>query len=269
MSRRKIDVGLVNRAATWSYIMGIWMLVSVVVLIGALFSILPSVMSLSYGMSSTTLLSQFFNALILAIGIVLAITIPVTVIFGYYSYKVSDQFGVGSVKVFGISAMIMGIASPIALFGLYQFFQAVSTIPLTPSPSPLVLNSLFGSLGVLILGAGVLAIFGLIFFISFCVGANGMKHETGIDQFGSAMILAIVGIIVGITFPIGIILFGSALKKASKQEGTEKIAKPSATQEFARGPISRGTMFCPYCGAKIEPDSLFCPSCGSSLKKEG
>lgn len=265
MSRTRVDVGLVKRAATWSYIMGVWELVSVVVLFAAIISLVFPLVSMSGGISSLT---QIFDSVILAVAIVLAITIPITMIFGYYMYKVGGQYDVGSLKVTGISAMIMGIGYPVALLGLYTFFNALTSIPLSPSPSPADIYSILGSLEWLILGAGVLAIFGLIFFISFIIGASGMKSRTSIDQFGSAMVLAIVGIFTGVTFPIGIILFGSALKKAVGQEGTEKIAKPGASQEVVRTPGRRGPTYCPYCGAKIEPDSLFCPSCGSSLKKE-
>jgi hypothetical protein len=260
-----------NKAATWSYIMGIWELVSIVVLMGTVLSMLPSLMSISTGASTGTIdlssLTSFFNSFVLAIGVVLAVTIPVTIIFGYFMYKVGGQYGLGSAQVAGISSIIIGVGSPVALYGLYQFFNFLTTI--TSSLSPPSINTIMGALGSLIIGAGIVGIFSFIFLISFIIVANGMKNITGIDQFGSAMVLAIVGIFFSITFPIGVILFGSALKKAAVEEGKPKTAKPSAAQGATGAYASRGTTYCPYCGAKVEPDSLFCPSCGSSLKKEG
>ncbi len=216
---------------------------------------------------SIGMLTQMFNSIMLAVSVVIGITMPITIIFGYFLYKVGSQYDVGSLKVSGISGIIVALGIPVVIYGLYQLPMALLSIP-TPPP-PTITSYILGALYPLLLGAAVVAIFGLIFFISFLIGASGMKNKTGIDGFHTAMILGIVGIFVGITLPIAVIIFGSALNRLAREEGTEKIAKPAAAGETATAPMKRGTMYCPYCGAKVESDVLFCPSCGSSLKKEG
>lgn len=269
MSRIKVDVGLLKRAATLSYISGVWDLVAGVVLVAAIIIAIGPFMSMMVPpyTFSLAMLTQMFNSIMLAVSVVLGITVLITIIFGYFLYKVGSQYDVGSLKVAGISGIIVALGIPFVIYGLYQLLMALLSIP---TPPPLTITSyILGAVYPLILGAAVVAIFGLIFFISFLIGASGMKNKTGIEGFHTAMILGIVGIFVGITLPIGVIIFGSALNSLAREEGTEKTAKPAAAGETATAPTKRGTMYCPYCGAKVESDVLFCPSCGSSLKKEG
>lgn len=269
MSRTKVDVGLLKRAATLSYISGTWDLVAGVVLVAAILLAIGPFLSMMVPpyTFSLTMLTQMINSIMLAVTVVLGITMMITIIFGYFLYKVGSQYDVGSLKLAGISAIIISLAIPAVIYGLYQFVMVLVSMPIPP---PITITSyILGALGPVLLGAAVMGIFYLVFFISFLIGASGMKNKTGIDGFHTAMILGIVAIFVVITLPIGIMIFGSALNKLAREEGTEKTAKPSAAGETATGPTKRGTMYCPYCGAKVESDSLFCPSCGSSLKKEG
>jgi hypothetical protein len=269
LSRTKVDIGLLKRAATVSYIAGIWYLIAGVVLVaGVLMALGPflSLMTPGY-VPSMAVFAQMLNSIMLAVTVVIGITIPIMIIFGYFLYKVGSQYDVGSLKVAGISSIIIALGIPVLIYGVYQLLMTVVSLPIPP---PVYITSyIYGSLTAILLGAALVGIFGLIFFISYLLGASGMKRETGVEGFHTAMILGIVAIFVGITLPIGMIIFGSALKTLARQEGTEKTGKPAAAGEVATGPAKRGTMYCPYCGAKVDSDVLFCPSCGSSLKKEG
>jgi hypothetical protein len=269
LSRTKVDIGLLKRAATVSYIAGMWYLIAGVVLVAGIFwAIGPFLSMMVPGYTpSMTELTQMFNSIMLAVTVVIGISMPIMIIFGYFLYRVGSQYDVGSLKVAGISSIIVALGVPLLIYGLYQFLMALFSIP---SPPPVSITSyIIGSLTSILLGAAIVGICGLIFFISYLLGASGMKKETGVEGFHTAMILGIVAIFVGITLPIGMIIFGSALKTLARQEGMEKIARPGAAGEVATTPTKRGTMYCPYCGAKVDSDVLFCPSCGSSLKKEG
>jgi hypothetical protein len=260
---------LLKRAATLSYISGAWDLVAGVVLVAAILIAIGPFLSMMVPpyTFSLAMLIEMFNTIVLAVSVVMGITMVITIVFGYFLYKVGSQYDVGSLKLAGISAIIVSLGIPVVIYGLSQLLTVILSIP---SPPPVTITSyILGAVYPLLLGAAVVGIFGLVFFISFLIGASGMKNRTGIDGFHTAMILGIVGIFVGITLPIGIIIFGSALSRLAREEGTEKTAKPATAGETAAAPAKRGTMYCPYCGAKVESDSLFCPSCGSSLKKEG
>jgi hypothetical protein len=270
LSGTKLDVGILKRAATWSYITGAWLLISVVVLVVAIFAMIVPIAGSITGTSSLSAVSQIFNSIFLAFALVFAITIMITIIFGYYIYKIGGQFNLGSLKLSGVFEMLVGFLFPLVLYGLYTFFNALTSgvLTLTLLTATSYEAYLVSVAGMLILSAAVVGIVGLVALISLIVGSSAMKSRTGVGTFGTAMILMILGIFIGITFPIGIMLFGSALSTTARQE-RETIAKPGAAQGPRGKAVSRGTIFCPYCGAKVDGDNLFCPSCGSSLKKEG
>jgi hypothetical protein len=231
-------------------------------------SVFPFVSMMSpYSTFDPTMIYQILNSIMFAVILVATITIGIMILYGYFIYKVGSQYDVGSLKLAGISNIIVALAVPVLIYGIYQFTIALLAIPIPP---PIYITPyIIGALGPMLLGAAAVGIFGFISIISFLVGCSGMKNKTGIDGFHTAMILGIVGIFIGITGPIAVIIFGSALKTLSTQGEAEKRVRPTAMGEVARVPSTRGTTYCPYCGAKVEPDSLFCPSCGSSLKKEG
>jgi hypothetical protein len=248
--------------------MGIWELLSVIVLMAAVFIIIMPLLTMMGPIPTPGIIAslyQMLNSLMLALVVVLGITVPITFAFGYYSYKVGAVYDVGSLKLAGACNMIMALGYPLLIYGLYQFLGVL--LIMLPSPPLNFAEVIIGSLGYLLMGAVVVVLFGFIFFIAFIIAASGMKTRTGIGDFNTAMWLSIVGLFISFLFPIAVIIFGSGLSKLSKL-GATRPARGAAPTEAAKLPTRRETVYCPYCGAKVEPDALFCQSCGSSLKKE-
>ena len=261
-------MGLVRKASLWSYVMGIWELLSVIVLMGVILVLVFPLMSMMGPVPTPSIIAslyQMLDSFMLALVIVLGITVPITFVFGYYSYKVGSLYGVGSLKLAGFCSMIMALGYPVLIYGLYEFLGVLFSM--LPSPPVNFTQVILGSLGLLLMGAAIVGLFGFIFFIAFIIGASGMKNRTGVGDFGTAMWLSIVGLFITFLFPIGVIIFGSGLSKLSKI-GTTRPTGRAAPAEAPKATTRRETMYCPYCGAKVEPDALFCQSCGSSLKKE-
>jgi hypothetical protein len=259
---------LLRKASLWSYVIGIWELLSVIVVLAAVFIMVMPLLTMMGPIPTPgiiALIYQALNSLMIALVVVLGITVPITFAFGYYCYKVGDLYDVGSLKLAGACNMITALGYPMLIYGLYQFLTMLFSM--LPSPPPNFAEVIFGSLGFLLLGAGVVGLFGFVFFIAFIVAASGMKTRTGISDFGTAMWLSIVGLFIPFFFPIAVMIFGSGLSKLSKV-GATRPARGAAPMEAAKVPTRRETVYCPYCGARVEPDALFCPSCGSSLKKE-
>jgi len=247
--------------------MGIWYFVAVIlVMVSIYIVVLPFISEMTGG--GVPDVSQVFDMLrnlLLPVIVVAGLTIPISIMFGYFLYKVGKLYNMGSLQLSGISIIIVAIAVIPIIYGLYQL---IGTIEHAGGLTEYQLyQAIMGSLGFLIMGAGLAAIFGLIFLIAFIIGTSGMKTATGIGDFGTAMWLTIVGLFISFLFPIGVILFGSGLSKLAKQGGERKVGAPAA-EEGAKVPARRQGMYCPYCGAKVEADALFCPTCGSSLKKE-
>lgn len=247
--------------------MGIWYFIAVIlVMVSAYVVVLPFISMMGYGGTpDISQIVQMLRALLLPVIVVAGLTIPISIMFGYFLYKVGKMYNLGSLELSGISVMIVALAVVPVILALYQL---IGVIEYAGGLSPyLAYQYIMGSLGLLILGAGLAVIFGLIFLIAFIIGVSGMKNATGIGDFGTAMWLTIIGLFISFLFPIGVLLFGSGLSKLAKQGGERKVGAPVA-EEGAKVPARRQGMYCPYCGAKVEADALFCPTCGSSLKKE-
>jgi hypothetical protein len=261
-------VGLLRKASLWSYIMGIWELLSVILLMAAVVILVFPLMAMMSPMPPLGILATLYEALnsfMTAITVVLGITLLTTFIFGYYLFKVGGLYDVGSLKLAGVCSMIMALGFPLLIYGLYQFLAVLLTM--LPTPPADAVTIILSSIGMLLLGAAVIGLFGFMFFIAFIIGTSGMKTRTGVGDFGTAMWLSIVGLFISFLFPIAIILFGSGLSKLSKL-GTSRPTIRVASAEAPKVSTRRETVYCPYCGARVESDALFCQSCGSSLKKE-
>jgi hypothetical protein len=264
------EIGTLKKASTFSYIMGAWSFLAVViVIVGIMTMMAPYIQMMSSsgytGTFDATQLTDMLNAILLPIMAVAVITIPISLLFGYYTYRAGDVQGVGSIKVAGVSMMIVSVSAVPLIYSLYTLFQDIPNLIGLSSTD--LYTTLMSSLTLMLLGAALAGIFGLVFFVAFLVGLSNMKNTTGIGDFGTAMWLVIISIFIGITFPIGILLFGSGLSKLARQ-GTERRATAPTVEEGAKAPVRRQLVYCPYCGAKVESDALFCPTCGSSLKKE-
>jgi hypothetical protein len=259
---------LLRKASLWSYVLGIWAFLSVIVVMAAVFLMVFPLLSMMTPIPPPSIipaLYQMLNSFMIALVVVLGITVPIIFAFGYYSYKVGALYGVGSLKLAGACSMIAALGVPLIIYGLYQFLAVLLTM--IPTPPPNIAEVILGSLGFLLMGVVVVGLFGFIFFIAFIIAASGMKTRTGIGDFNTAMWLSIVGLFISFLFPIAVIIFGSGLSKLSKL-GATRLARGAAPVEATKVPTRRETVYCPYCGAKVEPDALFCQSCGSSLKKE-
>jgi len=267
LSKAKPDTGIVKNASTWSYIIGAWYFIAVILLMVSLYTVvLPFIPMMGYGITpDVSLIVEMLNAILMPIIVVAALTIPISILFGYFSYKVGKMYNLGSLQLAGISMMIVAVTIVPLIYGLYQL-PAALTYAITLPPAQAT-RYVIGSMGLLLMGAGLAAIFGLIFYIAFIIGLSGMKNATGISDFGTAMWLTIAGLLLTFLFPIGVLIFGSGLGKLARQGGERKVGAPAAEEE-AKVPARREGMYCPYCGAKVEADALFCPTCGSSLRRE-
>jgi hypothetical protein len=265
LSSSKPDTGTLKSASTWSYIIGVWYFIAVILVMAVAYTvILPMIPIMGSGTIDMSQIMQMLNAFLEPMIAVIAVTIPISIMFGYYSYKVGRMYNLSSLKLAGISIMIVAIAVVPLTYSLYVLFQDLPSLMTLPPVQ--AYQSLMSLLFLMIGGVGLAAIFGLIFLIAFIIGLSNMKNATGVGDFGTAMWLTIAGFLISITFPIGIILYGSGLSKLARQGGERKVIAPAA-EEGAQLQATRQIVYCPYCGAKVEADALFCPTCGSSLKK--
>jgi len=278
LSKTNIDTGILRRASKLSYLLGIWAILSVVIVVivvlTTVFQLISAIMP-PMGFTTTPSPAQiaaiissvvsWFDSIFIWIVVIWAISFVIAVTFGYYTYEVGQRYDVSGLKIAGFSFMLLSLGTAASIYGLYVFVQdlpSIATLPVTT-----LTTQLYTIMGSLSIGGLLSSVLGLMWIISFAFGLSNMKKKTGINTFGSAMICVIL-FFLAIPLLIGIFLYGSALSQLANQEEGAKREKATA-REGTSVQAKRGTGFCPYCGAKIEPDSLFCPTCGSSLKKEG
>lgn len=229
MSVEKLDTRSLKRAAIMSYVMGIGALVIAVAVVAVVVAVILPYSSLSLPEMSLTL--QTFITILWVVIVVVPIAMVIELLFGYYNVKIGSYYDISSLKLSGISSMILSFAAIPLVIGAYEFISIIQLFVSSPPSSILAaLMSIVLGIGIgmavlimfLLLGLFLAAVFGLIFIITFIIGLSNLKQQTGLSDFNIAMWLTIVGIFCGVTLPIGIIFYGRGLGKLARGEGTEK-----------------------------------------------
>lgn len=247
-----LDTRLLKRAANVSYLLGI------VGLFGILFAVSLVLAVFFIGLSGATSSSAplisilgFLSSvpfLILSI-VAVAVMVPITLFFYYSMYKIGKYYDLTSLRFAAVLFAVSMAVSPVE----YLF-----VLPISSSFAANPFSSYY-LLTYLILADLLIVVVGLGLYISMILGFSGLKTKTRIPDFGTAEVLWIIGIVLIVTLPIAIICYGDGLKKlAAQQEG--KMVAPAIPEH--------GLMYCPRCGARVQPVHLFCRSCGFNLKKE-
>ena len=252
LTEKSLDAKLLKRAANVSFLLGISSLVAIVLVIFFVLYSFVSVLSLasSINASSTSFTGILSSTPYMVLSIAIAIVIiPFTLFFSYATYKIGNYYGLNSLKCAAILYAVLLVISPI---------EYVLVLPASSSLTTSLASS--GSLFVyLILAFLLIIVLGLAEYIFFILGFSGIHQRTGITDFNTAKVLWIIGIVLLVTIPIGLIFNGRGLKTLATQQGS---------QASAHGSLERGFMYCPQCGAKVKPEDLFCGSCGFNLKKD-
>ncbi len=176
-------------------------------------------------------LSQAMNTILPLALVSVTITLLLTIFFAYYTFKVGQLYDIGTVKIAGPAYVIMQLATIPVLLAVLQLFPLLPALISNPTT---VLPQLWGLVVLILIGGLAAVAFLLVFIITFLLGLNSMKKQTGVSLFQTAMWLAIIGIVlsllnsfisgIGIPISIGdivldiaIIAYGLALSKAAKE----------------------------------------------------
>jgi len=196
--------------------------------------------------SLLTQLGQVMNAFLLPTLALLTVTLLLTIVFAFYSYKVGQAYEIGSGKIAGPSYVIMQLAAIPVLLASYQILGMLPQIISDPMS---VVSQLLGIILIIGVGALLALAFMLVFIITFAIALHRMRIQTDISLFDTAMWLIIIAIIltflnsvftsmgipisIGDLFlQIGIITYGLALSRAGRMGAVPKLLKDrSATGE--------------------------------------
>jgi hypothetical protein len=181
--------------------------------------------------ATIALIAEAMNTILPMTLIIEAITVLLTMFFAYYTFAVGGAYEVGSMKIAGPAYVILQLAAIPVLLASYELFPLLPELISNPSA---VMSQVLGIVALMLIGGLAAIVFLLIFIVTFLIGLNRMKTETGVALFQTAMWLAIIGIVlsllnslfsaIGVPFNIGslllqiaIIVFGFALSQAGRE----------------------------------------------------
>jgi uncharacterized membrane protein len=236
--------------------------ITYVFLFFSLFGIFSSTVS---GGSQTSDGSFFTTGFIVAIFVIAAVAIAGVILFLLAMHSLSRYYnepGIFKNAFYGFLISIIGSAVVIAIF-FVLFFAAIFSSVSHP------VNS-FSPLGfvavILVVGVAAFAM-SIVSAVLYKRAFVKLRDKSGVDNFGTAGTLYLVGTVLTIVFVGGLIvwigwIFAAlgfySLKPKPVEPPTVSYPATQASQTTRLGERK----FCIYCAAEISIDSIYCPNCG-------
>jgi putative exporter of polyketide antibiotics len=229
---------MMRKASLASYAVGIFAIASSIASTVVSSMLGPIESAIASNTFNTQVLDQFNQAMntILPFSFtVLAITLLLAIVFAHYNLAVARSYEVGSLKTAVVAYVLLELIAIPVLFAAYALIPVLAQIASNPGSAGALIGQFLGVIILIVVAAILALVFLVLFVVTLAMGLNGMKRETEIGTFGTAMWLAIVGIILsffngfifaplGVPFNVGdiilqisIILFGFGLSEAAKQ----------------------------------------------------
>ncbi len=238
-------------------------LLPVVAVIGVVafvvFSILTVISGIANGTAAPTFLGislGFFVFLIAIVGVGLAGFI----MFMVSMYRLSHYYNEPGIFKNVLYAFILSIISTAVIFALeFAFiFSSLAGISMAGTPSTFVPAFPFFIIIVFLAAVAFGIVNGWLYMRAF----NKLKEKAGVDNFGTAGILYLVGTIVPLVGWIAWIFAYLGFRKLQLSSSVVPNVSYQTQPQFS-GTVQ--TKRCPNCGTENSADSLYCRSCGKQL----
>jgi uncharacterized membrane protein len=236
----------------------------IVALVGAVALVFSLIASAATRIVNGTIAPTFagvFGVFIIFIIAIAAVGIAGFIMFMYAMYNLSNYYSEPKIFKNVLYAFIISIISATVVFAL-EFSAIISSMagvyqnpPTTTPPFTLFILPYVAAIGVSIVFA---LVNGLLYMRAF----NKLKEKSGVDNFGTAGLLYLIGAIIPLVAWIAWIFAAMGFNKLKPV--------PVSTLTFSY-PTSPPTTLpqmkrCPNCGTENTPDSLYCHTCGKSLQ---
>ncbi len=238
-------------------------LLPVVAVIGVfafvIFSIVTAISGIANGTTAPSFIGislGFYAFLFIIAGFALA----GFTMFMVAMYRLSHYYSEPSIFKNVLYAFILNITVYVFIFALeFAFiFSSLARIPVAGTSSPFVPAFPVFIIVVFVAAVAFAIVYGWLYMRAF----NKLKEKSGVDNFGTAGILFLIGGIVPLVGWIAWIFAYLGFRKLS----TTAPAPP--TVFYQPQPTMSGTTqtkSCPNCGAENSADSLYCRNCGNRL----
>jgi uncharacterized membrane protein len=210
------------------------------------------------GTAATSFLTVFGGLIVLVVAIA-AVAIAGFIMFMVAMHRLSNYYSEPAIfknVLYGfilsiISTAVVGVIEVAFIFSsIANIFQATPSST-TPSFTVFIL--------VYVVAFGVSLVFGIVNGWLYMRAFNKLKEKSGVDNFGTAGLLYLIGAIIPLVAWIAWIFAAMGFSKLKPTQ----TASPTAynpTQQSAYSTIQ--TKRCPHCGAENAVDALYCRNCG-------
>ena len=237
---------------------------AVVVYVAFFIALFASITSqIGSGTSPSTFPALFaggLNIFLIAIG---AVGIVAYVMFMYAMYSLSNYYKepaiFKNVLYAFIISLITGVVAVAVLFiGLFSAFAGFS-----PITSPSTIAPAFTQFVLVLVVVIIVAFaFGIVNGVLYMRAFNKLKEKSGVDNFGTAGLLYLIGAIIPLITWIGWIFAAMGFNKLK--------SVPLPTPAYSYPDQSSSTMTqmkrCPNCGTDNFGDASYCRTCGKTLQ---
>jgi len=235
-------------------------IVAIISVVAIIFSIIASTVTGIVNGSVGPAFSVFGGFIVFIIAIV-AVSLAGFIMFMYAMYSLSNYYKEPAIFKNVLYAFILSIVSGavvviLEITVLISVFAGFSSIN-TPSP----VTSPFTLLTYVVLAVAIA--FGIVNGVLYMRAFNKLKEKSGVDNFGTAGLLILIGVFIPLIGWIAWIFAAMGFNKLK--------ADPAATPYIpysVQPPLTPQiqTKRCPNCGAENRADALYCSNCGKPLQ---
>jgi len=245
----------------------IYVILPVVAVIGVVALIFSIIATATTRISTGVVAPSFFGLSFGLMGFLIAlafISIAGFILFMVAMHRLSNYYSEPGIFKNVLYAFILYLIGGVVLIGVYAAFilSAIGSIPQTgnfPTPTNFIAQ-LWITYVVAIL---VAVVFGIVNGLLYMRAFNKLGEKSGVDNFKTAGILYIIGVIIPVIGWIAWIFAYLGFRKLKPSAAlTPTVSYPTQPPPSSAMQTKR----CPYCGAENSADALYCSSCGKPLQ---
>jgi len=201
---------------------------------------------------------SIFGGFIIFITAILSVGIASFIMFMYAMYGLSNYYTEPSIFKNVLYAFILSIISGAVIFAS-EFTVIIATIGrISQTSTPSTVVPVIISYVVVIV---VALVFGIVNGVLYMRAFNKLKEKSGVDNFGTAGLLYVVGIIIPLVGWIAWIFAYLGFRQL-QPSSTESPTMCYPTQPPS---VNMQTKRCPNCGTDNYGDASYCRTCGNPL----
>ena len=237
-------------------------IIAIVSVVAIIFSIIASAVT---GIANGSVGPAFsvLGGLIIFVIAMAAVGIAGFIMFMYAMYSLSNYYKEPAIFKNVLYAFIVSLVSGAVVVAL-EFAAVISAFAgIFPTNTPSSVTPAFPQFIIAyVVVIGVAFAFGVVNGVLYMRAFNKLKEKSGVDNFGTAGLLYLIGVFIPFIAWIAWIFAAMGFNKL-KTAPSASTYVPYSTQP----PLSTITQTkrCPNCGAENRADALYCSNCGKLL----